>query len=87
MKDIASLILILPFLCLSAYSEPLPKILAFQKEFDKFESFPINSEDSNSLNLVPSSFTIRFVHYPDETQRVQKFHIGIEIGLHKGFKQ
>ena len=25
--------------------------------------------------------------YPDETQRVHKFHIGIKIGSHKGFKQ
>ena len=24
---------------------------------------------------------------PDETRRVQKFHIGIKIGSHKGFKQ
>ena len=26
-------------------------------------------------------------NFPDETQRVQKFHIGIKIGSHNGFKQ
>ena len=75
-----------PFQCPEAGKSWKQKLVHSAKEADEIKHAHVQTQGVyNSRPLLLKRWCIVDSSYPDETRRVQKFHIGIKIGSHKGF--